>query len=248
MGAPRWSFAGHAAQQTLANATLLVRRVRHFSKRIMGLLAPGENVGEVQRLAIAHNLEAHRVSGPNIADPGAAGSGRLPSIPLHNQVSGTQAGSFRGAAWIDIANENALSARVAQCEAQIDCLHVVELQFQAGSSQEPGERNLIDSGHIAMKEIFEARACNLLDRCTNPVAVVVKLASLRVFLVHAAHDIVQRLAIVCRVANYEVEKHSENLPFVVVRNAAVRKSVLVVFFEPGVETRLLGALRLAGGP
>src|SRR5215471_47010 len=111
MGAPRCSFAGRAAQQALANATLLVRRVRHFHNRITGLVAGGENVGDVQRLAVAHNLEAHRVSGPNIADPNAAASGRLPAIPLDNQVSGTQAGSFCGAAWMDIANENACSAR-----------------------------------------------------------------------------------------------------------------------------------------
>ena len=121
------------------------------------------------------------------------------------------------------------------------------LQFEPCRGKERVIRDFIRSGDIAAEKILKAFSGDLFDGRSNVIALVIKLSLPWVLRVQAPQHVVERLVIVGGVADGKIEENASNLALVVVGNAAVGLVVVVVFFEPGVETGFLHALPRARG-
>src|SRR5208282_809844 len=118
-------------------------------------------------------------------------------------------------------------------------------QLQTGDGEEIVVGNFVRAGNIAAEEVLKGLPRDLLDSGADALATVVEPALLGILDVHTAENVIERLVVVSGVADREIEHDPENLAFVVIRDAAVRDIVGVVFLKPGVEAGLLDTLPLS---
>jgi len=83
---------------------------------------------------------------------------------------------------------------------------------------------------------------------TNVEGIAIELPFPGKVRIHGAQEIVKAPLIFGAIAQDDVEQKAKHLALRVIRNAALGLVVERVFFQPGVQAGLLGALPLFGGP
>ena len=105
-------------------------------------------------------------------------------------------------------------------------------QAQSHTAEDIIPGNLFRSSDVLREEIFQIGVTHSFGSFPHAVRVGKEPSLLRIVLIHPLEDFAQRSASLAHFPHLEVEHHTEQFSFVVIRNAALRTPVVGVAFEP----------------
>src|SRR5580692_4153354 len=233
---------GDPAEQPIPDATGLLSRVSVLSDLVKHFLFLTEFELESLFFFVAPNAQLHRFAGLLFAYPSPERSRNVGAVPVHNKVSGPQPGFRREAAFVHRTHRHRATRFTVRGKSEHSPLMLDSAQFEARKRERLLIRQRLRPPDIIAEKRFKGAACNFFCFEANIQTVAVGFPLLREIRIQAAQEVIETLFVVRAVTNENIQQVSEDLPFCVVGHAFVWPVIKRIFFQPGIQTRLLGAL------
>src|SRR5262249_46021981 len=198
--------------------------------------------GNFRWLLVAADLQAQNVAGFAIAKPSVCAAWNAFTIPCIDFVADAKTRAISGRAGIDGTYQRLPTRITLEHKAKVGPRGLLLLQKQAGFAENLRVRKRLGVRYVVLKKLRERSARDRFRCQANIERVAIELIFHSEIAVHFAHHVIQRFVIVGAISDQNVEQKAEHLAFCVARHAEVRRVVVGIFFEPGIDAGLFGAL------